>query len=258
MAGMDYTGRQKGRAAHPSRAAAPSLMPAARAGARAVCTCITCTCDRRSLLRERIRTRGPSYERDQGARSPSRRAGDHVTRRRIAVVGSGVAGLTAAHVLQGAADVTLYESSDRLGGHADTHEVSPSGRMLSIDTGFIVHNRRTYPTLLRLFGELGVDHPGVGHEHVDLVRWVRARVRRRTWPVGLAAVTACRQQSAILADADRSRSLPPARAQPARRRRRRVHAERVHQAPPLLALLRRPLRHAARRRGLVDRTQPRR
>ena len=79
-----------------------------------------------------------------------------MTRRRIAVVGSGVAGLTAAHVLQGAADVTLYEASDRLGGHADTHEVSASGRMLSIDTGFIVHNRRTYPTLLRLFDELGV------------------------------------------------------------------------------------------------------
>ncbi len=79
-----------------------------------------------------------------------------MTRRRIAVVGSGVAGLTAAHVLQGAADVTLFESGDRLGGHADTHEVSASGRMLSIDTGFIVHNRRTYPTLLRLFDELGV------------------------------------------------------------------------------------------------------
>jgi predicted NAD/FAD-binding protein len=79
-----------------------------------------------------------------------------VTGRKIAVVGSGVAGLTAAHVLQAASDVTLFESSDRLGGHADTHEVSAAGRMLSIDTGFIVHNRRTYPTLLRLFDELGV------------------------------------------------------------------------------------------------------
>jgi predicted NAD/FAD-binding protein len=74
----------------------------------------------------------------------------------VAVIGSGVAGLTAAHVLQRAADVTLYESADRLGGHADTHEVSTAGRMLPIDTGFIVHNRRTYPTLLRLFAELGV------------------------------------------------------------------------------------------------------
>jgi predicted NAD/FAD-binding protein len=80
-----------------------------------------------------------------------------VTRRRIAVIGSGVAGLTAAHVLQAEADVTLYEADERIGGHADTHEVSSGdGRMLAIDTGFIVHNRLTYPVLLRLFDELGV------------------------------------------------------------------------------------------------------
>ena len=45
------------------------------------------------------------------------------SRRRIAVVGSGVAGLTAAYVLQREADVTLYEAADRLGGHADTHDL---------------------------------------------------------------------------------------------------------------------------------------
>ena len=60
-------------------------------------------------------------------------------------------------MLQRDADVTLYEADARLGGHADTHEVVGSdGRLHSIDTGFIVHNRRTYPTLLRLFAELGV------------------------------------------------------------------------------------------------------
>jgi len=80
-----------------------------------------------------------------------------VARRRIAVVGSGVAGLTAAHVLQRSADVSLYEADARLGGHADTHEVvGRDGRLRSVDTGFIVHNRRTYPTLLRLFDDLGV------------------------------------------------------------------------------------------------------
>jgi predicted NAD/FAD-binding protein len=80
-----------------------------------------------------------------------------VARRRIAVVGSGVAGLTAAHVLQRDADVTLYEADARLGGHADTHDVPVDGaRALAVDTGFIVHNKRTYPTLLRLFAELGV------------------------------------------------------------------------------------------------------
>lgn len=78
-------------------------------------------------------------------------------RRRIAVVGSGVSGLTAAYVLQRSADVTLYEASPRPGGHADTHVVArPDGQELAMDTGFLVHNARTYPTLLRLFDELGV------------------------------------------------------------------------------------------------------
>jgi uncharacterized protein len=73
------------------------------------------------------------------------------------VIGSGVAGLTAAYVLQRDADVSLYEADDRIGGHADTHEVIGSdGVLRSVDTGFIVHNQRTYPTLLRLFRELGV------------------------------------------------------------------------------------------------------
>lgn len=79
--------------------------------------------------------------------------------RRIAVVGSGVAGLTAAYVATHSADpaqVTLYEADDRLGGHADTHLVDEGADTLAIDTGFIVHNERTYPTLLRIFRELGV------------------------------------------------------------------------------------------------------
>src|SRR3712207_4232296 len=81
-----------------------------------------------------------------------------MTPRRLAVVGSGVAGLTAAYVASRTATVTLYEADTRLGGHADTHDVPDpaTGRELAIDTGFIVHNRRTYPTLLRLFDELGV------------------------------------------------------------------------------------------------------
>jgi predicted NAD/FAD-binding protein len=74
-------------------------------------------------------------------------------RRRIAVIGGGVSGLTAAYGLRHSADVTLYEAQARLGGHADTHTV-PGGP--DVDTGFIVHNARTYPTLLRLFAELGV------------------------------------------------------------------------------------------------------
>jgi uncharacterized protein len=77
--------------------------------------------------------------------------------RQVAVVGSGVAGLTAAYVASRTARVTLLEADDRLGGHADTHLVDdPAAGPLAVDTGFIVHNERTYPTLLRLFGELGV------------------------------------------------------------------------------------------------------
>jgi len=80
-----------------------------------------------------------------------------MTRPRAAVVGSGVAGLTAAYLLQRHYDVTLFEADGRLGGHAHTHELPTfDGGTVDIDTGFIVHNRRTYPQLLRLFGELGV------------------------------------------------------------------------------------------------------
>lgn len=78
-------------------------------------------------------------------------------RPQAAVVGSGVAGLTAAYLLQRVYDVTLYEAEDRLGGHAHTHEIAAAdGRMLALDTGFIVHNARTYPNLVSLFAELGV------------------------------------------------------------------------------------------------------
>ena len=80
-----------------------------------------------------------------------------MTRPTAAVIGSGVAGLTAAYLLQSRYDVTLFEADDRLGGHAHTHELpTVDGRTVDVDTGFIVHNRRTYPNLLRLFGELGV------------------------------------------------------------------------------------------------------
>ena len=78
-------------------------------------------------------------------------------RERAAVVGSGIAGLTAAYVLQQRYNVTLYEAASRLGGHTDTHDVvTPDAGTVPIDTGFIVHNQRTYPLLCRLFSELNV------------------------------------------------------------------------------------------------------
>jgi len=78
-----------------------------------------------------------------------------------AVIGSGVAGLTSAYLLQRKYDVTLFESDDRIGGHAHTHDIATQdSRVIPVDTGFIVHNQRTYPHLLRLFAELGVATQG--------------------------------------------------------------------------------------------------
>ncbi|MET3807389.1 putative NAD/FAD-binding protein [Nakamurella sp. UYEF19] len=78
-------------------------------------------------------------------------------REKVAVVGSGVSGLTAAYLLQRQFDVTLFEADSRLGGHAHTHDVPlSSGRVAGLDTGFLVHNHKTYPNLLRLFAELEV------------------------------------------------------------------------------------------------------
>ncbi len=74
-----------------------------------------------------------------------------------AVIGGGVSGLTAAHLLSRDHDVTVYEADERLGGHAHTHDVPTDlGTDLRVDSGFIVMNERTYPNLLRLFAELGV------------------------------------------------------------------------------------------------------
>ncbi|WP_456697548.1 NAD(P)/FAD-dependent oxidoreductase [Aeromicrobium sp. P5_D10] len=81
-------------------------------------------------------------------------------RRRVAVVGSGVAGLSAAYVLRRDWDVTVFESDARIGGHAHTHSVDDGDVTHRVDSGFIVHNDRTYPLLRRLFAELDVEvHP---------------------------------------------------------------------------------------------------
>lgn len=78
-------------------------------------------------------------------------------RRRVAVIGSGVSGLTAAYVLRNTTDVTVFESDSRIGGHAHTHAVADSDATHRVDSGFIVHNDRTYPLLRRLFAELDVE-----------------------------------------------------------------------------------------------------
>jgi len=75
---------------------------------------------------------------------------------RIAVVGSGVAGLSAAWLLSRAHEVTLFEAAGRLGGHTHTHTVQQHGSTYAVDSGFIVFSPQNYPLLTRLFAELGV------------------------------------------------------------------------------------------------------
>lgn len=75
---------------------------------------------------------------------------------KIAIIGSGISGLTAAHNLRRQHDVTLFEANGYLGGHTNTIEFELEDREYAIDTGFIVFNDRTYPNFCRLLDELGV------------------------------------------------------------------------------------------------------
>lgn len=92
----------------------------------------------------------------------------------VAIIGSGISGLAAGFFLHRHFDLTLFEADDRVGGHTNTRYVDVAqsklvdrhepvlakrladGSVLPIDTGFIVFNDRTYPNMIRLFGELGV------------------------------------------------------------------------------------------------------
>jgi predicted NAD/FAD-binding protein len=81
---------------------------------------------------------------------------DTTQRQSIAVIGSGIAGMSAAWLLSKKHDVTVYEKNDRLGGHSNTVTVETSLGATPVDTGFIVFNDATYPNLIALFEHLGV------------------------------------------------------------------------------------------------------
>lgn len=80
----------------------------------------------------------------------------HGRPRRIAVVGSGIAGMSCAWLLSQGHDVTLFEADDRIGGHSHTQIAPTNDGGVAVDTGFIVFNPRTYPNLCALFENLGV------------------------------------------------------------------------------------------------------
>lgn len=76
--------------------------------------------------------------------------------RRIAVVGSGISGLSAAWALSSQAQVSLFEAGDYFGGHTHSVDVELQGQHCAVDTGFLVFNERTYPLLIQLFAQLDV------------------------------------------------------------------------------------------------------
>lgn len=78
-------------------------------------------------------------------------------KKRIAIIGSGISGLSAGFLLHKLHDVTLFEAAPTLGGHTATVDVSLAGRNYAIDTGFIVFNDRTYPHFLKLLARIGVE-----------------------------------------------------------------------------------------------------
>lgn len=75
----------------------------------------------------------------------------------IAIVGSGISGLVCARLLSRNHDITVFEADDRIGGHTHTHDIEYRDEHIAVDSGFIVHNRRTYPSFVRLMEQLGVE-----------------------------------------------------------------------------------------------------
>ncbi len=75
---------------------------------------------------------------------------------KIAIVGTGISGLVAAHLLRRRCDITVFEADERVGGHTNTVDVDLGGERHRVDTGFIVYNERTYPNFSRLLDALGV------------------------------------------------------------------------------------------------------
>jgi len=125
---------------------------------------------------------------------------------KVAVVGSGISGLTCTYLLAPFHDVTLFEKEDRLGGHTHTVTVQHEGRSLPVDMGFIVFNERNYPNFCRLLARLGVnsrsttmsfsvcdDENGFeygGHSLAGILGTMSNLFRRRWWSIvrGIASL----------------------------------------------------------------------
>ena len=82
----------------------------------------------------------------------------------IAVIGSGISGLTTAHLLSRKHNITLFEKNDYIGGHTHTHSIEEEGTIYNVDSGFIVYNENTYPNFIKLLDSLNVkrQHSSIG------------------------------------------------------------------------------------------------
>jgi predicted NAD/FAD-binding protein len=76
---------------------------------------------------------------------------------KIAIIGSGISGLTSAYYLNKNHDITVFEANDYIGGHTATVDVAFQGNQYAVDTGFIVYNDRTYPNFIKLLEQIGVE-----------------------------------------------------------------------------------------------------
>lgn len=75
---------------------------------------------------------------------------------RLAIIGTGIAGMGTAYFLNDKYDITVYEKNNYVGGHTNTVTVNENGKDVFVDTGFMVFNKVTYPNLTKLFDKLGV------------------------------------------------------------------------------------------------------
>jgi len=75
---------------------------------------------------------------------------------KIAIIGTGISGLTAAYLLNREHEITIFEKNDYIGGHTHTHSIYSGEKTIAVDSGFIVYNEVTYPNFIKLLDQLGV------------------------------------------------------------------------------------------------------
>ena len=97
---------------------------------------------------------------------------------KIAVIGSGISGLSAAYYLSKSYEVDLFEKNDHFGGHSYTYEINEKSKKLAVDLGFIVFNEQTYPNLINFFKELNVPYEKKQYVFLSFSKRLKNRIRR--------------------------------------------------------------------------------